>query len=210
MSVANIRRSYDWSELHESNMAAHPIDQLDKWLQDAIRLDVIDPTAMTLATVNANGQPSARIVLLKGLDHKGLVFYTNYMSRKGQDLSNNPQASVLFYWAGIERQIRVEGTITKTSYEQSDKYFHSRPLDSRYGAIASPQSLPISREQLEKRMQETIATSGSQPSRPNFWGGYLLQPQYFEFWQGRKSRLHDRIIYTLTEMGTWQLDRLAP
>lgn len=210
MSVADIRRSYDWSELQESTMARSPIVQLGLWIDDAVKASAIDPTAMTLATVDAQGRPSARIVLLKGYDENGLVFYTNYQSRKGQDLAANPNAALLFYWPGLERQIRVEGQISKTSAEQSDAYFHSRPLASRISAWASPQSQEISRHDLDARMAQFTKSLGDSPARPPQWGGYTLTPHYFEFWQGRANRLHDRVTYTLDGKGQWLRARLAP
>lgn len=210
MSVADIRRSYDWSELSESTLAADPITQLGTWVQEAIVAGLIDPTAMSLATVDATGRPSVRIVLLKSYDEHGLVFFTNYESRKGRELAANPQASVLFYWPGLERQIRLEGQVSKISAAESDAYYHSRPLASQLGAWASPQSQPISREQLEARMRHYTETLGEHPQRPPFWGGYRLAPDYVEFWQGRASRLHDRFIYTRDRAGHWQHARLAP
>lgn len=210
MTVADIRRSYDWSELHEDTMADDPVAQTGIWIDDAVKAGAIDPTAMTLATVDRDGRPSARIVLLKGCDAKGLVFFTNYDSRKGQDLADNPNASLLFYWPGLERQIRVEGTISKTPGPESDSYYHSRPLASRISAWASPQSQPISRHDLETRMTRYGESCGEHPQRPPFWGGYRLTPAYFEFWQGRASRLHDRLTYTLDSMGQWTRKRLAP
>lgn len=210
MSVADIRRSYDWSELHENSMADSPIAQLDVWINDAIKARAIDPTAMTLATVDAYGRPSARIVLLKSYDDDGLVFFTNYMSRKGHELAENPNASLLFYWPGLERQIRAEGRIEKTSDSESDDYFLSRPLASRISAWASPQSEAISREDLDARMAHYQDKFGENPERPPFWGGYRLSPVYFEFWQGRANRLHDRLTYTLDSAKRWTRSRLAP
>lgn len=210
MPVADIRRSYDWSELRENTMADTPIQQLEVWVNDAIKAGAIDPTAMTLATVDAHGRPSARIVLLKSYGEKGLVFYTNYESRKGHDLDANPHAALLFYWPGLERQIRVEGRVGKTPAAESDDYFHSRPLASRISAWASPQSQEISREDLEARMTQYTQSLGDQPARPPHWGGYTLEPDYFEFWQGRASRLHDRLTYTLDGKGHWARARLAP
>lgn len=210
MSIADIRRSYDWSQLNESDVAVHPMQQLQAWLSQAIELDVLDPTAMTLATVNSIGMPSARIVLLKECTEHGLVFFTNYNSRKGKDIDHSPKASVLFYWSGIERQIRVEGTISKISDAESDKYFDSRPLGSRIGAVVSPQSQKITRTQLEDDFNQAQQKYADNIKRPDFWGGYILKPKYFEFWQGRESRLHDRLIYTLDDNHSWVLGRLAP
>ena len=210
MSVADIRRSYDWSELHEDTMADSPVTQLEIWVNDAIKAGAIDPTAMTLATVDAHGRPSARIVLLKDYGERGLTFYTNYESRKGQDLSQNPDAALLFYWPGLERQIRVEGRVSKTPGTDSDDYFRSRPLGSRISAWASPQSREISRPDLDARMTHCLQSLGDNPSRPPWWGGYTLQPAYFEFWQGRANRLHDRLTYKLDSKGQWARTRLAP
>ncbi len=210
MPVADIRRSYDWSELHEHTMADSPIVQLDVWLNDAIKAAAIDPTAMTLATVDKDGHPSARIVLLKSVDENGLVFFTNYNSRKGHNLADNPSACLLFYWPGLERQVRVEGSITKIPDAESDIYYHSRPLASRLSAWASPQSQAISRADLDARMANYTESLGEHPERPPFWGGYKLQPAYFEFWQGRACRLHDRLTYTLDGTGQWIRNRLAP
>lgn len=210
MPVADIRRSYDWSELHEHTMADSPFVQLDVWLNDAIKAAAIDPTAMTLATVDKDGHPSARIVLLKSVDENGLVFFTNYNSRKGHDLTDNPNACLLFYWPGLERQVRVEGSITKIPGAESDTYYHSRPLASRLSAWASPQSQSISRTDLDARMTQYSESLGEHPERPPFWGGYRLQPAYFEFWQGRASRLHDRLTYTPDGTGQWIRSRIAP
>ena len=210
MPVADIRRSYDWSELHENTMADSPVVQLGVWINDAIEAGATDPTAMTLATAGHDGHPSARIVLLKGYDEKGLVFFTNYTSRKGDEIAGNPNAALLFYWPGLERQIRVEGQITKTSEAESDEYYHSRPLASRLGAWASPQSHPIGRDELDARMAHYSQSLGEHPSRPPFWGGYRLKPDYVEFWQGRACRLHDRLVYTLASEGQWTRTRLAP
>lgn len=210
MSVADIRRSYDWSELHESSMAESPIAQLDAWINDAITAGAIDPTATTLSTVDANNRPSARIVLLKDYNEDGLVFFTNYLSRKGHDLDANPNASLLFYWPGLERQIRVEGPVVKALDSESDAYYRSRPLASRISAWASPQSEAISRDDLDARMARYSESLGESPERPPFWGGYRLKPIYFEFWQGRANRLHDRLAYTLDSSQRWTRSRLAP
>lgn len=210
MSIADIRRSYDWSQLNESDMAIQPIQQLQAWLDQAIEQNLPDPTAMTLATVNNLGAPSARIVLLKDCNEQGLVFFTNYNSRKGKDIEQNSKAALLFYWSGIERQIRVEGTISKIADIDSDKYFDSRPLGSRIGAVVSPQSEKITREQLENSFKQAQQKYTDEIKRPDFWGGYILKPSYFEFWQGRESRLHDRLTYTLDDSNNWVLGRLAP
>lgn len=210
MPVADIRRSYDWSELHENTLADSPVVQLGIWINDAVQARAIDPTAMTLATVDKTGHPSARIVLLKHYSEQGLDFFTNFNSRKGQDIANNPNASLLFYWPGLERQIRVEGTISNVPDAESDAYYHSRPLASRISAWASPQSQPISRDDLDARMTKCSESLGEDPQRPPFWGGYRLRPIYFEFWQGRANRLHDRLTYTQGSAGQWTRSRLAP
>lgn len=210
MPIADIRRSYDWSALLESTMTDSPVVQTGIWINDALKAGAIDPTAMTLSTVDQNGRPSARIVLLKSYDETGLVFFTNFNSRKGLELATNPNASLLFYWPGLERQIRIEGTITKVSDAESDRYYDSRPLASRISAWASPQSQPISRDDLDASMARYSESLGEQPQRPPFWGGYRLKPVYFEFWQGRASRLHDRLTYTLDSTGHWARSRIAP
>ena len=171
---------------------------------------VPEPTAMTLATADAQGRPSARIVLLKGYDENGFVFYTNYESRKGRDLLAQPWASLLFFWQSLERTIRIEGLIEKVSTRESDEYFHSRPLGSRIGAWTSAQSQPTTIAELEARQQTMAAKFGDTPPRPPHWGGYRLKPEYFEFWQGRPSRLHDRLTYVPSSANGWTLGRISP
>ncbi len=211
MSFADIRRSYDHAQLDDNALGDDPLAVLVQWVNEARTTPgVIDPTAMTLATVNARGQPSARTVLLKACNASGLVFYTHYDSRKGHELADNPRACLLFYWPGIERQIRAEGTVSKVSADESDAYFYSRPAGSRLGAYASPQSQPITRAQLEHRLQQAIDDYGDHPPRPENWGGYRLVPDYLEFWQGRRCRLHDRIVYQANQQGSWARSRLAP
>jgi len=210
MSVADLRQKYGKFELLESAMAATPVEQFTRWFSEALEAGVPEPNAMTLATVGADLHPAARIVLLKGFDERGFVFYTNYESRKGRDLNQHPRASLLFFWQLLERQVRIEGHIEKTSAEESDEYFRSRPLGSRIGAWVSPQSQPITREQLEARNTELSESLGEDPSRPPHWGGYRVVPHYVEFWQGRPSRLHDRLAYRLQENSGWTLQRLAP
>ena len=209
--IAHLRRSYERAELDESHSASVPQQQFEHWLQEAIAAEVPEPTAMTLATVGVDGRPSTRVVLLKGCDARGLVFYTNYRSRKAQDLAAHPQAALQFYWADLERVVRIEGRVERTSEEESDAYFRTRPLDSRIGAWASPQSQVIaSRVVLVTEAARYGAKFLLDPPRPPHWGGYRLIPDTFEFWQGRKSRLHDRLRYTLQPDGTWLRERLAP
>lgn len=210
MSVADLRQKYDKFELLESDMAATPTEQFTRWFAQALEAGVPEPNAMTLATLGPDLHPSARIVLLKGFDERGFVFYTNYQSRKGRELAEHPRASLLFFWQPLERQVRIEGRIEQTSVQESDEYFRSRPLDSRIGAWVSPQSQPISREALEQRKTELTASLGDDPERPPHWGGYRVIPHYVEFWQGRPSRLHDRLAYRLQGDTEWVLQRLAP
>lgn len=198
--------------LTEDSVSENPVHQFKVWLQEAIDSQVEEPTAMVLSTVDAQGKPSARVVLLKGVDEQGFSFYTNYASRKGQELEQNPHASLTFFWAGLERQVRVEGKVEKVADEESEKYFHSRPKGSQIGAWASPQSQVIeAREVLEQREKELSARYADVElvPRPKHWGGYRLVPQYLEFWQGRPSRLHDRIVYEM-EGNNWLIKRLAP
>ena len=204
------RKDYTQAGLREAEVAANPIDQFTQWLTQAMEANMHEPYAMTLATVDADNRPSARVVLLRGVDTRGFVFFTNYESRKGQALAAYPLAALLFYWPELERQVRIEGVVHQIDAQESDAYFHSRPLGSRLGAWASPQSQTIaSREELERRLAEASARYGEQPPRPPFWGGYRVQPDTVAFWQGRPSRLHDRVVYTLVD-GVWQLRRVAP
>ncbi|MCX5589762.1 pyridoxamine 5'-phosphate oxidase [Alcaligenes endophyticus] len=210
MSIADIRNEYERFSLDESEMAEHPREQFHQWLKQAIEWDVAEPTAMTLATADEHGRPSARIVLLKGYDEQGVTFYTNYHSRKGLDIDHNPWASLLFFWPTLQRQIRLEGPVNRISTAESEHYFNSRPLASRIGAWASPQSEPITRQELEQRFEHYAATLGEHPTRPEHWGGLRLTPQHVEFWQGRANRLHDRLVYELNDQEQWIMDRLAP
>jgi pyridoxamine 5'-phosphate oxidase len=209
-SIADLRKSYERAELSESASQADPLQQFDQWLQEALRAQVPEPNAMTLATVGGDLRPSTRIVLIKGYDDRGLVWYTNYDSRKGQQLAGNPFAALQFHWVELERVVRVEGRVEKVSDEESDAYFNSRPLDSRIGAWASPQSQVISGRSV---LVANAAKYGAQfmlnPPRPPHWGGFRLVPDRWEFWQGRKSRLHDRLCYQF-EGGSWLRQRLAP
>jgi len=208
--IANLRKSYERAELDESASLADPMAQFGLWLQQAIDGRLPEPNAMTLATVGANDRPSTRVVLIKGFDARGIVWYTNYDSRKGRELAGNPFAALQFHWVELERVVRIEGRVEKASAEESDAYFASRPLDSRIGAWASPQSQVIaSRAVLVGNAAKFGAQFMLQPPRPPHWGGYRLVPDTFEFWQGRKSRLHDRLRYRL-DGSAWVRERLAP
>lgn len=210
MSIASLRRDYMGESLNEADLAADPFSQFQHWFDEALRAELPTPNAMTLATASAAGAPSARIVLLKGIDHNGFVFYTNYLSRKGRELAANPRAALVFHWTDLEREVRIEGGIEKVSAAESDEYFASRPLPSRHAAIASPQSEVVaSRAALEARFAAAAADHGEAAPRPSHWGGYRLKPVTVEFWQGRPSRLHDRLLYTLHD-DRWTLSRLAP
>ncbi len=214
IALASLRKSYSLASLDEANIEPNPLQQFDLWLKEALRAQLPEPNTMTLATVNERGQPSARIVLIKNVDARGFVFFTNYLSRKGRELAHNPQAALLFYWIELERQVRIEGRIEKISAAESDQYFLSRPLDSRLGAWASAQSEIIAdRAQLDTGAAEVKAQYGDHPPRPPYWGGYRLVPQSIEFWQGRPSRLHDRLLYTQDATASpsgWRIVRLAP
>ncbi|RIJ41646.1 pyridoxamine 5'-phosphate oxidase [Pontibacter oryzae] len=211
-NIADIRINYSRQELTEASVSQNPTQQFQQWLQEALDAEVDEPTAMVLSTVSGTGKPSARVVLLKGLDEQGYTFFTNYDSRKGHDLEENPYASLTFFWPALERQVRIEGKIVKVAAAESDTYFQSRPKGSQIGAWASPQSQVIeAREVLEQREQEFSEKFANQNvvPRPAHWGGYRLQPDRLEFWQGRPSRLHDRIMYVL-EGHNWEIKRLAP
>ncbi|HWT35868.1 MAG TPA: pyridoxamine 5'-phosphate oxidase [Paraburkholderia sp.] len=210
-TLADLRKNYSLGSLDIADVDPNPFGQFDRWFKQAIDAQLPEPNTMTLATVDARGRPSARIVLIKGVDERGFVFFTNYESRKGQELAQNPHASLLFYWIELERQVRVEGTVVKTGDAESDTYFASRPLGSRIGAWASEQSKVIeSRATLEAREREFSAQYGENPPRPPHWGGYRLIPDAIEFWQGRPSRLHDRLLYTRSGTADWAIARLSP
>ncbi|MES3010100.1 MAG: pyridoxamine 5'-phosphate oxidase [Pseudomonadota bacterium] len=210
MNIADLRKSYERAELNESASDADPLKQFARWLNEAIDGQLPEPNAMTLATVGSDLRPSTRVVLVKGYDERGIVWYTNYNSRKGQELAGNPYAALQFHWVELERVVRIEGVVSQVSGEESDAYFHSRPLDSRIGAWASPQSEVIpDRGVLVANAAKYGARFLLQPPRPPHWGGYRLQPDTWQFWQGRKSRLHDRLRYRL-DGGQWVRERLAP
>jgi pyridoxamine 5'-phosphate oxidase len=210
LALADLRKSYERDELDEASSASEPLQQFQTWLEQAIKAELPEPNAMTLATVGANGRPSTRVVLIKGVDERGLVWYTNYESRKGRELAHNPHAALQFHWVELERVVRIEGRVEFASAEESDRYYASRPLDSRIGAWASPQSQPISsRAVLVANAAKAAARHGLNPARPPHWGGYRLVPDRWEFWQGRRSRLHDRLCYRL-DNGAWRRERLAP
>ena len=209
-SIADLRKSYERAELNEGASHADPMRQFEQWLREAIAAQVPEPNAMTLATVGSDLRPSTRVVLVKGYDARGIVWYTNYDSRKGQELAGNPYAALQFHWVELERVVRIEGRVEKVSAAESDAYFASRPLDSRIGAWASPQSQVIpSRAVLVTNAAKYGAQFMLNPPRPPHWGGYRLVPDNWQFWQGRKSRLHDRLRYTVAGR-EWVRERLAP
>jgi pyridoxamine 5'-phosphate oxidase len=218
-TLANLRKDYARASLDVSDVKKNPVEQFQHWFEEALQAEVLEPNAMTLATIDPNGRPSARIVLIKGIDAQGVSFFTNYNSRKGQALAANPYASLVFFWPELERQVRIDGKVAKVPAEESEEYFRSRPLASKLGAWASPQSEVIAdRAWLEARQAELQqsfpAQSSLEPPRPEHWGGYRLSPDRFEFWQGRRSRLHDRIQYRLNQRlfaeQDWVIERLAP
>ena len=211
MTIADIRKDYKLTTFDEKDADANAIKQFGKWWEDAIHSEILEVNAMTLATASKEGVPDARIVLLKGYDENGFVFFTNYQSAKGLELKENPKASLVFFWKELERQVRIKGTVEMTSAIESDAYFVSRPEGSRIGAWASPQSAVIeNRDVIEKNVTNYQQQfSNSNIDRPPYWGGYIVRPVSIEFWQGRPSRLHDRLLYTFTS-GSWHIQRLAP
>ncbi|MEZ4687480.1 MAG: pyridoxamine 5'-phosphate oxidase [Bacteroidia bacterium] len=211
--IAAIRESYSKASLSEQDINKDPIEQFRNWFSEAVDAEVIEPNAMALGTVGKSGQPAVRIVLLKGVEKRGFVFFTNYQSHKGQEMESNPHVALTFFWPELERQVRIKGLVEKVPASESDEYFHSRPRDSRIGAWASPQSKAIdSREVIEKNVQELMGQFGEEGEvpRPLHWGGYLVRPHEIEFWQGRPSRLHDRICFYKQEDRSWKIVRLAP
>jgi pyridoxamine 5'-phosphate oxidase len=210
MDLANLRRDYASESLSERDVHPDPVKQFEKWFEQALRAGMIEPNAMTLATSTPDGRPSARMVLLKGVDANGFVFFTDYRSRKGAELSANPHVSLCFWWDALQRQVRVTGAAARVSREESEAYFRTRPHGSRIGAWASHQSAPLeSRAPLEREVERVGAAYPDDVPLPPHWGGYRVTPESIEFWQGRPSRLHDRIVYT-AERGTWIIGRLSP
>ncbi|MCU7547517.1 pyridoxamine 5'-phosphate oxidase [Chitinophagaceae bacterium LB-8] len=210
--IADLRQEYTAQSLHESDVASNPISQFEKWWQQAVASEIKEPNAMILATASADGVPSARVMLLKGFSNAGFLFFTNYKSFKAMQLDENPKASLVFFWGELERQVRIVGLVSKADNATNDDYFQSRPMGSRIGAWASPQSSVVeSREWLDAQFDKlTEEYKNKEVVRPPHWGGYYVQPVLVEFWQGRPGRLHDRIQYTLQQDGTWKVERLAP
>lgn len=211
-SIADLRKEYQFQSLSKKEVAAKPIEQFEKWWNEAVLAQILEVNAMTMATSSSDGIPSARIVLLKGFTEKGFTFFTNYNSFKGQQLAENPRACLVFFWKELERQVRITGVVEKVSEKESDEYFSSRPPGSRIGAWASPQSQIIENRAWLKAEEDSFQQkfTSADIKRPIHWGGYIVKPICIEFWQGRPSRLHDRIQYMLLENGTWKIERLAP
>lgn len=213
MSIAHLRRDYSLAGLSEGDLSADPIQQFQKWFQEALAAEITEPNAMVLATVDAAGQPSTRVVLLKAVDERGFSFFTNYESRKGREMASNPRAALTFPWIELERQVCITGRVGKVSREESDAYFKQRPRASRLGAWASPRQSEVvpDRATLEERMRRFEAQHpGEDVPLPPYWGGYILAPDAVEFWQGRPSRLHDRLRYSRQPDGAWKIERLSP
>lgn len=212
MDAQSLRREYLRSELLETNLHPDPVEQFRRWFEEALSSDLHEPNAMTIATATRDGRPSARVVLLKCFNERGFVFHTNYEGRKGRELKANPNCALLFYWGELERQVRIEGRASRVTEEESDAYFRSRPRGGHLGAWASRQSHPVeSRRALEERVQHLESEyEGREIPRPPFWGGYRVEPERIEFWQGRENRLHDRLLYTSLGRGKWEIQRLQP
>ena len=211
ISLALLRKDYSRAVLNESDLPIEPLKLFSQWFDEALTAKLTEPNAMSVATVNGNGRPSSRILLIKEFDQRGFTWFTNYQSRKGIELEGNPYASLLFHWSELERQVRIEGRVERVSSAESDRYFESRPLNSQLGAIASHQSQPIAdRKSLDQALEEISVRYGEHPTRPQHWGGYRLAPDRMEFWQGRPSRMHDRILYNRSSGGAWSTQRLQP